>query len=101
MLEDIQSEYIWKNFLLAKKIGLPKIALEILNFEVEINRNYFIQFIKRQGFSIRTSGVNSQIITTNEKRIEIVSDYYEKYIYNSILQIPLFSSFAIQYWLKE
>lgn len=34
MFEDIQSDYIWDNFFLAKNIGLPNISLEILNFDV-------------------------------------------------------------------
>ena len=55
LLEKIQGDYIWKNYNMAKNIGLPKLAFELLDFvKIQLERSWLTQFLHRNNISIKT-----------------------------------------------
>lgn len=55
ILEQIQGDYMWKNYNLAKSIGLHKLACELLDFEkIELSRSWLTQFLNRHNILLKT-----------------------------------------------
>ena len=55
LLEEIHADYIYKNYKIAQRIGMLKLAFELINsIQFQIERSWFIQILKRNGISIRT-----------------------------------------------
>lgn len=55
ILEQIQGDYIWKNYHLAKTLGLTTIAFELLNYnQIELERSWLTQFLNRNNIKLKT-----------------------------------------------
>lgn len=80
LLEQIQGDYIWKNYNLAKDIGLKILSYELLDFEqIFIQRSYLTQFLNNNGFQIKTP----EKLEENRNKYchsQIIIDFYSNFI---------------------
>ena len=82
LLEQIQGDYLYKNFNIAKNIGLNKLAYELLDFEkIEMDRSYLTQFLNKNGIQLKTP----EILEEDRNRFchsQILIDFYSNFISN-------------------
>lgn len=82
LIEQIQGDYIYKNYNLAKSIGLNKLAYELLDFEkIEIDRSWFTQFLNKNGIQLKTP----EMLEEDRNRFchsQILIDFYSNFIAN-------------------
>lgn len=80
LLKQIQGDYIWKNYNLAKDIGLKILSYVLLDFEqIFIQRSYLTQFLNNNGFQIKTP----EKLEENRNKYchsQIIIDFYSNFI---------------------
>lgn len=82
LLEKIQGDYIWKNYNMAKNIGLPKLAFELLDFEkIQIERSWLTQFLSRHNIAIKTPE-SLEAARNKYCHSQILIDFYTNFISN-------------------
>ena len=82
LLEKIQGDYIWKNYNMAKNIGLPKLAFELLDFEkIQLERSWLTQFLNRHNISIKTPE-SLEAARNKYCHSQILIDFYTNFISN-------------------